>query len=87
VENLRLNYEKTLHHWLDRFEKNMDKIEKMFDMPFIRAWRMYISSAISGFHTGQLQLFQVVFSRPANNRIPLTRAHLYTDDAPRLVQE
>jgi hypothetical protein len=25
-------------------------------------------------------------SNSTNNRIPLTRAHLYTDDAPRLVQ-
>lgn len=79
VENLRLHYAQTVEHWLRRYEKNIDKITEMFDIPFTRTWRLYLASVIAGFNTGQLQLFQVVFSRPGNNIIPQTRAHLYTE--------
>jgi cyclopropane-fatty-acyl-phospholipid synthase len=77
VENLRLHYAETLRHWLDRYEHQLDKVEAMFDAPFIRAWRLYLCGSIAAFTTGELQLFQVVFARHANNEIPLTREHLY----------
>jgi cyclopropane-fatty-acyl-phospholipid synthase len=48
----------------------------MFDERFVRAWRLYLSGCIANFNLGSLQLFQVVFSRPANNAVPRTRAHL-----------
>jgi cyclopropane-fatty-acyl-phospholipid synthase len=76
VENLRLHYAKTVEHWLERFELHHDRIQGMFDECFVRAWRLYLSGCITNFSIGTLQLFQVVFSRPANNRIPWTRSHL-----------
>ena len=76
VENLRLHYAKTLEHWLERFEENRERIEAMFDTAFVRAWRLYLSAAIANFTVGKLQLFQVVFARSDNNRIPWTRSHL-----------
>jgi cyclopropane-fatty-acyl-phospholipid synthase len=76
VENLRLHYAKTLEHWLERFEENRERIEAMFDAAFVRAWRLYLSAAIANFTVGKLQLFQVVFARSDNNRIPWTRSHL-----------
>lgn len=76
VENLRLHYAKTCEHWLERFENNLNRVSEMFDEVFIRAWRLYLSGCIANFNIGALQLFQVVFSRHANNRIPWTRAHL-----------
>ncbi len=76
VENLRLHYAKTLEQWLHRFEKNREKVVAMFDDCFVRAWRLYLSGAIANFNLGNLQLFQVVFARAANNRIPWTRSHL-----------
>ena len=76
VENLRLHYAKTCEHWLGRFEQNLNRVEEMFDATFIRAWRLYLSGCIANFSIGTLQLFQVVFSRAANNRIPWTRSHL-----------
>src|SRR5215813_2015639 len=36
VEDLRLHYEKTLEHWLERFEKHAAAIEKRFDPQFVR---------------------------------------------------
>jgi cyclopropane-fatty-acyl-phospholipid synthase len=76
VENLRLHYSRTLEHWLERFENNTERILDMFDDCLIRAWRLYLSGSIANFNLGSLQLFQVVFSRPGNNEIPLTRSHL-----------
>lgn len=75
VENLRPHYAKTCEHWLERFEQNLNLVREMFDDVFIRAWRLYLSGCVANFNVGALQLFQVVFSRPTNNRLPWTRAH------------
>jgi cyclopropane-fatty-acyl-phospholipid synthase len=73
VENLRLHYAKTLEHWLARFTAHEDEIRDMFDESFVRAWRLYLSGSIATFRKAGLQLFQVVFTRCANNDIPWTR--------------
>jgi cyclopropane-fatty-acyl-phospholipid synthase len=77
VENLRLHYARTLEHWLHRFDKSEATIEAMFDRVFVRAWRLYLSGSIAAFLSGNLQLFQVLFSRERNNEIPWTRDHIY----------
>lgn len=80
IENLRLHYAKTCEHWLGRFEQNLPRVREMFNEAFIRAWRLYLSGCIANFTIGSLQLFQVVFSRSANNRIAWTRPHLSLSD-------
>jgi cyclopropane-fatty-acyl-phospholipid synthase len=77
VENIRLHYAKTLHHWLELYESNVDRVRAMFDEKFVRMWRLYLAGSIAGFTTGTLQLFQVVFAPRDNNNVPLTRAQLY----------
>ena len=77
VENLRLHYARTLEHWLQRFELSNPEVSEMFDERFVRVWRLYLSGSIAAFLTGGLQLFQVVFSRESNNRVPWSREHLY----------
>lgn len=77
VENLRLHYAKTLEHWLQRYESQVHAVRKMFDERFARTWRLYLAGSIATFHCGELQLFQVVFSRHRNNEIPMNREHLY----------
>lgn len=74
VENLRLHYAKTLEHWLQRFERHADQVAQMFDDSFVRAWRLYLCGSIANFTTGSLQLYQVLFSRRGNNRVPWTRS-------------
>lgn len=76
VENLRLHYAKTCEHWLSRFEANQERVRELFDEAFVRTWRLYLSGCIANFQLGNLQLYQVVFARSGNNRIPLTRSHL-----------
>jgi len=77
VENLRLHYAKTLEHWLRRYEAAVPRVDEMFGESFVRAWRLYLSGSLSAFAAGELQLFQVVFTRAANNDIPWTREYLY----------
>lgn len=79
LENIRLHYARTLEHWLARFERHAEKIEKMYDAAFVRAWRLYLCGSIAAFTTGQLQLFQAVFARGANNAVPWTRRGVYSD--------
>lgn len=77
VENIRMHYAKTLEHWWQRFEANVDAITDMYDSAFVRAWRLYLAGSIASFATGHMQLFQVLFSRMGNNQIPWTRHHQY----------
>jgi cyclopropane-fatty-acyl-phospholipid synthase len=86
VENLRLHYAKTLEHWLQRFEHYSQKIEDMMDEEFVRAWRLYLAGSIAAFNIGELQLYQVVFTRSANNHLPWSRKHLYSSTSDRKVK-
>jgi cyclopropane-fatty-acyl-phospholipid synthase len=78
VENLRLHYAKTLEHWLERYEANIERVAKMFDPAFVRAWRLYLAGSLAAFRSGDMQLFQVSFNRSGQNRIPWTRQYLYS---------
>jgi len=80
AENLRLHYALTLKHWLDRYTAAEPHVEKMFDPSFVRLWRLYLTGSQAAFTTGQLQLFQVVFTRQRNNDVPWTRENLYRQD-------
>ena len=80
VENLRLHYAKTLEHWLQRYEENVETVTEMMDPAFVRAWRLYLAGSISAFTIGELQLFQVVFTRANNNSLPWSRAYLYRQE-------
>jgi len=80
VENLRLHYAKTLEHWLQRYEENIDIVTEMFDQEFSRTWRLYLAGSHTAFKTGGMQLFQVLFNRAGNNQIPATRKYQYETD-------
>jgi cyclopropane-fatty-acyl-phospholipid synthase len=80
VENIRLHYARTLAHWLERYEANVERIGKMTDPAFVRAWRLYLAGSLASFTAGDLQLFQVVFVHGGCNEVPWTRWHLYNDE-------
>jgi cyclopropane-fatty-acyl-phospholipid synthase len=82
VENLRMHYAMTLEHWLRRFEKSAGRVAQLFDEKFVRTWRLYLAGSLAGFRAGTLQLFQIVFARPACRKIPWTRDHLYAAAQP-----
>jgi cyclopropane-fatty-acyl-phospholipid synthase len=77
VENLRWHYALTLRDWLRRYEGAIGQVRAMFDERFVRMWRLYLSGSIAAFEAGEMQLFQVLFAKPRNNQVPLTREYLY----------
>jgi cyclopropane-fatty-acyl-phospholipid synthase len=77
VENMRLHYARTLHHWLELYEAAVPRVRAMFDDIFVRKWRLYLAGSLAAFQTGTLQLFQVLFSTSQNNDLPLTREFMY----------
>jgi cyclopropane-fatty-acyl-phospholipid synthase len=82
VENLRLHYARTLADWLQRFDRHIPEITRMYDDYFVRAWRLYLGGCSAAFAAGNLQLFQVVFAPARNNHLPRSRDHLYADAVP-----
>lgn len=81
-EDLRLHYALTLDEWLRRYEANVDAVRAMFDERFVRMWRFYLGVSSGSFRYGGSSLSQFVFSLGPNNRLPLTRRHLYESPAP-----
>jgi cyclopropane-fatty-acyl-phospholipid synthase len=81
VENLRLHYATTAEHWLRRFERNRRLVVELVGEERARAWHLYLTGTVATFRVSSMQLFQVVFTRASNDRIPRTRAHLYTDES------
>lgn len=68
---------KTLMHWAERFEGNMDKIKTMFDTKFIRMWRLYLNACAAAFHYAKVDVHQILLVKGANNQLPLTRQYMY----------
>jgi cyclopropane-fatty-acyl-phospholipid synthase len=82
VENLRLHYAKTLLEWLQRFEGHADEARQRYGESFVRAWRLYLGGCSAAFRASTIQLYQVVFTHPANNTVAMTREHQYTGSEP-----
>ncbi|MBW2570658.1 MAG: class I SAM-dependent methyltransferase [Deltaproteobacteria bacterium] len=78
VENLRLHYAKTLDHWAENYENNVEKVKKMFDDKFVRQWRLFLNGASAEFKYGMSRLYQILFTKGLNNTLPTTRSHVYT---------
>jgi cyclopropane-fatty-acyl-phospholipid synthase len=81
VENLRRHYRLTAQHWLERFRRSRVRIEEMVGVEKARTWELYLAGTVASFETSSLHLYQVLFSRAANNRIPWTREHCYSGEA------
>src|SRR5262245_12688119 len=77
VENLRRHYELTAEHWLGRFRKNRRLVVEHVSEETARAFELYLAGTVAAFRTATLCLYQVVFTRARNDRIPWTRADLY----------
>ena len=49
----------------------------MYDLHFVRAWRLYLAGCAASFLSSSTQLYQMLFARPGHNTLPMTRADLY----------
>ena len=81
VENLRLHYARTCREWLHNFETVSDQVREIYDDEFVRAWRLYLAGSSTGFQSGTLQLYQILFAPGDNNDVPQTRNYLYSPDS------
>lgn len=79
VESLRCHYVKTLDAWYDNFSRNevLAKVNDMFGQAFIRMWSLYLQMASAFLAIGELDVHQFVFSKNANNSLPLTAQDIY----------
>jgi len=70
LEDLGLNYAKTLKLWLDRFDKNIGLVRDMgFGEKFIRTWRYYLSYCNAAFKMRNISVVQAIYTRPNNTNI------------------
>lgn len=77
IENLRMHYPLTIKFWMERYEKNFDKVVERYGERFARMYRLYWIVSKTSFEYAGNRLFQTVFSKGLNNDLPLTREHLY----------
>lgn len=64
VEDFRPDYARTLTAWLENFEADLEKANRLADPERVRVWRIYLRAARNGFETGFLSIFQVRCSLP-----------------------
>ena len=62
---------------LHNFEIVSDEIREMYNEEFVRAWRLYLAGSATGFQSGTLQLYQILFAPAGNNDVPWSRDYLY----------
>jgi cyclopropane-fatty-acyl-phospholipid synthase len=64
VEGLQDDYERTLRHWIDRYESRYDDAVRLAGAERARIWRLYLRAARLGFETGWASIYQVLAHRP-----------------------
>lgn len=67
LECLRPHYAKTLWHWVDALEANVEAARRVLGDradKTIRAYRLYLAGSAMGFEQGWISLFQILGSRP-----------------------
>jgi cyclopropane-fatty-acyl-phospholipid synthase len=80
IENLRLHYAYTLHHWLDRATKAREQIEAAYDERFFRLWEFYLAGGIVMFENGAACNYQVQYIRE-RTALPITRDYMAEAEA------
>jgi cyclopropane-fatty-acyl-phospholipid synthase len=80
VETLRLHYAKTLAHWSQRLETNLDAARASAGEKRLRIWRIYLAGCAHAFERNWVTIQQVVATKsdnPAHNPLPWTREYMY----------
>ncbi|MEY3200600.1 MAG: hypothetical protein RIR70_150 [Pseudomonadota bacterium] len=80
VESWRVHYARTLWHWTERLDANLDAARALVGERACRIWRIYMAGSAHAFSRGWLSLFQVLVGRPRKDGsvdYPYRRDHLY----------
>src|SRR5712691_1168571 len=71
----RLHYAETLRAWRGRFERNRDRLRRIYDERFCRMWEMYLICSEIAFRRQDHMVFQMQLSK-AVDTVPLTRDYI-----------
>jgi cyclopropane-fatty-acyl-phospholipid synthase len=80
LESLREHYVLTLRRWVERLEAKRDGAIRLTDPETYRVWKLFMAGSAQRFRVNQLNLHQVLLSRPdirGDSGLPLTRADWY----------
>ena len=80
VESLRLHYARTLEHWSQRLEQNLDAAAKLVPVKILRIWRLYLAGCAYAFARGWINIHQILATKPhadGSIELPATRADIY----------
>ena len=80
VESLRLHYARTLEHWSQRLEQNLDAAAKQVPEKILRIWRLYLAGCAYAFARGWINIHQILATKPhadGSIELPATRADIY----------
>ena len=75
IEVWRMHYVKTLLHWQERFETNIEAIRTLYDDRFCRMWRYYLIASELSFSVLGMVVFQFQITRD-QTAVPLTRDYM-----------
>ena len=71
--NFGADYDKTLMAWAERFHMFWPEISKNYDERFYRMFSYYLNACAGAFRARDIQLWQIVFSRGADNGLRVAR--------------
>ena len=72
VEDITLDYAKTLEQWRARFFEKIDIVKQQgFDDIFIRMWDFYLSYCEGGFRERSISTVQVLMAKPRCQQLPV----------------
>ena len=80
VESLRLHYARTLEHWSQRLEQNLDAAANEVPEQILRIWRLYLAGCAYAFTRGWINIHQILATKPhadGSIELPPTRADVY----------
>lgn len=67
LEDMGLNYAKTLRLWQKAFEDNLTEVRAQgYSEGFIRKWKFYLSYCAAAFQMRNISVVQMVYTRPNN---------------------
>ena len=80
VESLRLHYARTLEHWSQRLEQNLEAAAIQVPEQALRIWRLYLAGCAYAFAHGWINIDQILATKPhadGSLELPPTRADIY----------
>ena len=74
VEDMGLDYARTLSKWYDRFNDQLSEVRKQgFSETFIRKWNYYLKYCEAAFQTRNISVVQAIYTKPNNEKLTSVR--------------